>query len=121
MANAACSIGHHSQLREKGPFCLWNRSTVFDVSLVTINGLPYVSLNEIILPDVSNVILCDKLCLERGDYMKRLVLNKNGMLLLIISMVIATLLIIGDTDDIKILLIRIIVLLLIIYMMMLMI
>lgn len=37
--------------------------------------------------------------------MKRLVLNKNGMMLLIISMVIATLLMIGDTDDIKTLLI----------------
>lgn len=37
--------------------------------------------------------------------MKRLVLNKNGMLLLIISMVISTLLIIGETDNIKVLLI----------------
>ena len=29
--HTACCISHRSQLREKGPFCLWNRSTVFDV------------------------------------------------------------------------------------------
>lgn len=37
--------------------------------------------------------------------MKRLVLNKNGMILLIISMIIATLLMIGDTDNLRVLLI----------------